>query len=597
MASQFEVRVDDDNKAVEMSFRPSAFWSRHEGVHMRGFCGGTISLFLAFFAWFAMAPIALDMMHSISLCENERFPPEEYPTRYAFMVYTSLETGESYCRYGKVLDSDGHVEDCVDPPEGSSGRRLSSSSSSESTSESTASSSSASSSVIVAEGYVGYSSEKYNAEVLPKCVCAPETHCWRMLLLAGALSIFSGALGTLVLGNVLENFGPIQTLAGVLVIASLGLNFQMGIWDEGSLLASSTLLGFTGSAIPIVQFWCGQMFSPSIMGTVSATTSGWGNLGAGMAQLIMVFVVMEPLVHLGLPFDTAWRFSLIIPMLLVLECSRSITNWCSDTPVGRYRSRVTTTPLQRHVELLRCLIDPRVLALGYQYACCFGVELVMNTILTTHFRTYFQMDLELACVMGGSFGLVNLFGRSLGGWVSDRLFALFGFKGRLWFHAGIFIFEAIAMVTFSKEHSDQPWELVLSTLVVFSLSVQMAEGSTFAILPRIMPTRTLAVERVVSALGNIGAAVALLTIYKFYGKSDPMHPFEIHAYFVCPASLLTIFCVCPDPLPKEEADMEGEGSFKFVPDVSEKEANPKDSPEVQVPEEEVRLQSPKPTRI
>jgi len=508
---------------------------------MRGFWGGTLSMFFAFFAWFSMSPVALDMAHSIDICENQRFPPEEFPNRKAFLSYTSLESEESYCRYGTVSE-DGEVVDCADAAE-------------------------------AAEASEQLS--KYNAEVLPKCICAPETHCARILLLSGALSILSGTICQMFLSGIIEFFGPVQTQATILVISALGLNAQMGVWDETSLMVASLLVGVAGASIFTSQFWCEQNFSPSVIGRVSGTSDGWGNLGAGAAQIVMIWCVMEPLTHLGLPFDTAWRFALIFPELIVLECSRWITNYCWDTPRGRYRSERTKTPAELRREILRCLADPRVLALGYQYASCFGVELVMNVVLTTHFRTYFQMDLGLACVVGGSFGLMNLFARALGGWISDYLFLAVGYRGRLWFQASVFALEGAAMITFSKIHSQSPWELVMVLLLVFSVLVQMAEGSTFAILPQVFPSRTAAASSVVSILANIGAIIVLLTIYKLFGADDPMFPYEIHALVICPAALLTVFLACPEKQePKHPGKEPEQATFAFLQKEEESENGP-----------------------
>ncbi|OLP86539.1 Glutamine--fructose-6-phosphate aminotransferase [isomerizing] [Symbiodinium microadriaticum] len=41
---------------------------------------------------------------SINMCENQKFPPAEYPLRPAYLKYKSLKTGLEYCQCGKVKD-------------------------------------------------------------------------------------------------------------------------------------------------------------------------------------------------------------------------------------------------------------------------------------------------------------------------------------------------------------------------------------------------------------------------------------------------------------------------------------------------------------
>ncbi|CAE7865676.1 NRT2.1, partial [Symbiodinium necroappetens] len=119
----------------------------------------------------------------------------------------------------------------------------------------------------------------------------------------------------------------------------------------------------------------------------------------------------------------------------------------------------------------------------------------MNNQLATHFRTYFQMDAGDASALAGAFGLMNLFARSLG-ISSDICFKYFGFRGRIWAQFLALFFEAIFLFSFGKVDNSQPWYVALAVLVCFSLFVQMAEGTSYGIVP-FMNRKQLAV---VSAL-------------------------------------------------------------------------------------------------
>ena len=115
-----------------------------------------------------------------------------------------------------------------------------------------------------------------------------------------------------------------------------------------------------------------------------------------------------------------------------------------------------------------------------QYGACFGTELAMNNQLATHFRVYFQMPGGQASALAGCFGLMNLFARSLGGIFSDVLFARFAFRGRIWAQFIALFGEGCFLFVFACVSNDYQWYHALMALVMFSLCVQMAEGTCFS---------------------------------------------------------------------------------------------------------------------
>ena len=57
-------------------------------------------------------------------------------------------------------------------------------------------------------------------------------------------------------------------------------------------IARATKVGTLGGSFVTNQFWCSIMFSNNIIGTVNATAAGWGNLGGGVTQILMVVVLL-----------------------------------------------------------------------------------------------------------------------------------------------------------------------------------------------------------------------------------------------------------------------------------------------------------------
>jgi len=237
-----------------------------------------------------------------------------------------------------------------------------------------------------------------------------------------------------------------------------------------------------------------------------------------------------------------------VPGVLFLLVALVMKLTCWDTPKGPRFSTADTgkTTGASLLDYVACLKDVRVVVMIFQYSACFGTELAMNAQLATHFRTYFQMRSGDAAALASCFGLMNLFARSLGGIASDVLFRRFGFPGRLWAQALALFFEGLFLLVFGFVNSDQEWYVALMVLVCFSLFVQMAEGTSYGIVPFMIPTQLACVSALVGAGGNLGAVIALWCFYKPLGPIDTLLPFKVHAAYVLVNALLSVVYYWPD---------------------------------------------------
>merc|ERR1719440_1744855 len=162
----------------------------------------------------------------------------------------------------------------------------------------------------------------------------------------------------------------------------------------------------------------------------------------------------------------------------------------------------------------------------------------MNNQLATHFRVYFQMPGGQASALAGCFGLMNLFARSLGGIFSDALFAKFSFRGRIWAQFLALFGEGIFLFVFANVSNDYQWYHALAALVLFSLCVQMAEGTSYGMVPSMKPEQLACV----SALA--GAVFAGFAFYK-QDWDDTLTPFKLHALYVIVTALMNPFYSWP----------------------------------------------------
>ena len=163
------------------------------------------------------------------------------------------------------------------------------------------------------------------------------------------------------------------------------------------------------------------MFAKSIVGTVNATAAGWGNLGGGVTQLVMPYVMLAMLAITGYDISASWRLSLIVPLAMhILSCIFTLT--ARDLPDGNYRELESSGAKQK-------VKGGSVAAIGFSninawilvltYGLCFGVELTMNNKVVMYFFNYYGLSPQIAGLLGSCFGLMNLVARSWGGLLSD----------------------------------------------------------------------------------------------------------------------------------------------------------------------------------
>ena len=65
----------------------------------------------------------------------------------------------------------------------------------------------------------------------------------------------------------------------------------------------------------------------------------------------------------------------------------------------------------------------RVWMLFVTYGACFGVEVFIHNIAALYYVDHFSLSLKDAGFAVGLFGLLALFARALGGWLSDKIAA------------------------------------------------------------------------------------------------------------------------------------------------------------------------------
>jgi NNP family nitrate/nitrite transporter-like MFS transporter len=217
--------------------------------------------------------------------------------------------------------------------------------------------------------------------------------------------------------------------------------------------------------------------------------------------MVMPIVVMG-LVGLGIAQGDAWRYAMIVPGGLMLLMSVLYLRYTQDSPESKDAKAVTG---KSKGSLLEAARDARVWALFVGYGACFGVELTIHNIAASYFHDRFQLGLKEAGMLAGSFGVLAIFARSLGGYLGDRAGRRFGLDGRGRFLTAMLLLEGVGLIVFSRMGAVVPAAIAL---VTFGLFVHIAAGATYSVVPFIKPNGVGAVAGIVGAGGNVGAVMA-----------------------------------------------------------------------------------------
>lgn len=314
----------------------------------------------------------------------------------------------------------------------------------------------------------------------------------------------------LVIGPLCDRYGPRKAYTGLLLLGSLPVFGVAAAQSYESFLFFRLLIGAIGASFVITQYHTSVMFAPNVVGTANAAAAGWGNSGGGATQALMPLLV-SAIVLLGVEQSLGWRIALLIPGAMMLLMAFLYWRYTQDSPAGDYAALRATGLMPDGgkkvgwISFKQACGNYRVWMLFVTYGACFGVEIFIHNIAATYYVDQFQLDLKSAGLAAGSFGLLALFARALGGWVSDRVAALRGLDARTTLLFALIVGEGIGLLAFSQMQAVVP---ALIAMLLFGLFTHMACGATYALVPFIDRQALGGVAGIIGAGGNVGAVAA-----------------------------------------------------------------------------------------
>ena len=331
---------------------------------------------------------------------------------------------------------------------------------------------------------------------------------WNSIILAVSGTVFA----RLLIGKLCDKYGPRLCYTWLLIIGAIPVILCGLVQTPTQFLVCRLCIGFIGASFVITQVHTSLMFAPNIVGTANATSAGWGNLGGGANRLGMP-IIASAVIAFGVADAEAWRYSMVIAGIVCFLMGIVYFFFTKDTPKGNFKDLKASGEMiatkKDQIRFLEVLKDYRVWILFVVYAASFGIELTVYGTMDDYLQNTFQLERATAGNIVLSFALMNIFARTLGGFFGDKFGKLKGLRGRVLFLSFILTIQGIMLISFSGATT---LYLGITLLIAFSLSVQMAEGATFSVVPFINKKAIGSVSGIVGAGGNVGAFLAVMLL-------------------------------------------------------------------------------------
>ncbi|KAF7122610.1 hypothetical protein CNMCM5793_000635 [Aspergillus hiratsukae] len=381
-------------------------------------------------------------------------------------------------------------------------------------------------------------------------------------------------LGTLLMrfiaGPLCDRFGPRYVFVGCLLCGAIPTAMAGLVTSPQGLIALRFFIGILGATFVPCQVWCTGFFDKNVVGTANALAGGFGNGGGGITYFVMP-AIYDSLVHSqGLTPHRAWRVAYVVPFIIIVVLALSMLFLCEDTPTGRWSQRQCSNPVvQSNIvdlyqssgsgaasttnvsalpdkkgvstpqivdteaqpvidiseviqkptlsEALRVIFCLPTVAVALQYACSFGAELAINSILGAYYLKNFpSLGQTNSGRWAAMFGLVNVVFRPAGGFVADLIYrytkSVWGKK--VWLVClGVCIGASALAVGLLDPQSEG---LMFGLVVLMAFFIAASNGANFAIVPHVHPTANGIVSGIVGGMGNFGGIVFAI-IFRYNG--------------------------------------------------------------------------------
>jgi NNP family nitrate/nitrite transporter-like MFS transporter len=384
----------------------------------------------------------------------------------------------------------------------------------------------------------------------------------------------------LIVGPLCDRYGPRIVFAAILFAGAIPTALAGTVTNATGLLILRFFIGILGASFVPCQVWSTGFFDKSVVGTANALMAGIGNAGGGITYFVMPALFDSLVMQRGLTPHVAWRVSFIVPFILITSTALGMLLLCEDTPTGPWSERhahahqaahqavvegkivdatghITDLPacnnssgsladekvkdVEAHApkidaekveriaesevvqaptfkEAMDVVFSWQCLLLAAPYACSFGGELAINSILGAYYNKNFpSLGQTKSGRWAAMFGLVNVVFRPAGGIIADIIYR--ATKGsvvakKFWL---VFVGVSMGCLCVVIGALDTKVHATMVGLVVFmAFFMDAANGANFAVVPHAFPHANGILSGVVGAVGNLGGVIFAI-IFRYNG--------------------------------------------------------------------------------
>lgn len=322
-----------------------------------------------------------------------------------------------------------------------------------------------------------------------------------MWIVAGSI------MSRLMMGAICDLVGPRYGSSFLVMIIAPAVFCMALVDDAQGFMICRFFIGYSLATFVSCEYWVSSMFTTSVVGTANGIAAGWGNLGGGATQIIMPLffsLIRDSFNH---PDYTAWRIAFFLPGCMHILLGLLILMFGQDLPDGYHAQ------LKHHDGDIKeaftkaiwfAIKSPRAWLFFVLYGYCFGVELTVDNIIAEYFYDRFSLNLHTAGLIAAASGLMNIFSRPIGGFLSDVSSSYAGMRGRLWYFWLVQTLGGVFCIVLGLMNS---LGAAIVTMLIFSIFVQAACGASFGIVPFISRRSLGGIIGMTAAGGNLGSVV------------------------------------------------------------------------------------------
>ncbi|MGK2957371.1 MAG: NarK family nitrate/nitrite MFS transporter [Acidimicrobiales bacterium] len=371
----------------------------------------------------------------------------------------------------------------------------------------------------------------------------------------------------LIIGGVLDRFGPRKTFSGILIFALFPCLLFATAQSFTMLLISRLLVSVVGAGFVVGIRMVAEWFPPTEVGTAEGVYGGWGNFGAAASAIVL------PIIAGIAGGEEGWRWAAALTGIAAAAYGIAYSKLVSDTPAGVPYARAKSAAAlevtnHKAVFGLMAMFVPAAVALGvivwrvrrvdvigttamiigfgltalfliYQinavrrvnrqaltatypadqqypfrsvvvlslaYFCTFGSELAAVSYLPQFFESTWGLSTALAGAAASAFAFMNLVSRPAGGFISDLV------QSRKRWLAVLVGGLGVGYLAMSTMTSAWPVGGAIALVLVASIFAQAGNGAIYAIVPLVRKQAGGQIAGMAGAYGNIGGIAFLSTL-------------------------------------------------------------------------------------